>query len=159
MDAEQIKQQLGELMADVSEENFRKGYDPISEYISHVEAENETYVKTEKMIEDYYEEFCKIIDYASKLDFRSIDYERIYYLDCFGQFWYYSKKFDDLYYEEWKRNNVSLTSNRNSFYYFLHRKISRQIDLVPELQNWIKEDATQFKSLLNEKIKTIIYGN
>lgn len=58
MKAEEIKQQLGELIADVSEENFRKGYDPISDLINDIEycidfnpIQEEEY---ERRIEDYY---------------------------------------------------------------------------------------------------------
>ena len=134
MKPELIKELLGLNLQHCTNENFKNGYDPISELIDDYENKNDIPMNILFEIEEYApwdvtEDFLDSMVDVKKGD---ENYTKIYSIDFYCNVFYYSKEEDDLFWEEWKHWDGRLLSGgktRKWYYYFLDRRIMHKYEM------------------------------
>ncbi len=109
MNYEDIKQALGDLINECTQENFCKGYDPISDFIldkegiNFEEFENKLY-HIDKL-EAYSNEYYEIMSLLNNLKPGDAFYKKVFLVDYYGELSYYSKFHEDLF-ENFRKKEV-----------------------------------------------------
>ena len=135
MQAEFIKELLGSQAAECTDENFKLGYNPITDIIDQYEVELELSINEEKTEEEFCQEsWGKTESFLFKMDYvrrTHKNYSTIYNIDFYGNSFYYSKEADDAFFETWKTWNgdhLDGGKTRTWFYYFIN------LNIIEELQ-------------------------
>jgi hypothetical protein len=101
MNYEDIKQALGDLINECTQENFCKGYDPISSVIDNLEIkvlnDLELNVGRYNKVEIGTDESYAIMDLLYNLKPGDPYYETEFALDFYGNIFHYSKLYEDLF--------------------------------------------------------------
>lgn len=138
MKSEYLKKELGELIQQCTEENFKNGYDPITELIDEYESTNDISPLQLLDIEDnsefdLTEDFLERMINVKKGD---EDYTKIYCIDFYCNGFYYSKEEDDIFWQEWKTwdgSHLEGGRTRAWYYYFINRNIMHKYEEDPSI--------------------------
>ena len=127
MAAELIKQQLVDLINQMTPENFEKGYDPITDLIDNYESRSsdawfhnidDEFPGRNSIKEDYEEDYEG--GFPDTMSKDNVDYETIFSIHFCGNVFYYSQKHYDDFSIIWDTWDKSPYRGRyNWFYYFL----------------------------------------
>ena len=143
MSIEQIKELLGDKIYQCTDENFKIGYDPITEIIDQLEIEQELSFDDVKTCEDYWEETEEFLLEMELLNPTDENYSTIYNIDFYGNGFYYSKEAADTFLKTWNAwdgKHLYGGKNRMWFYYFIDRMI---YDNLIEEENAILDSLTE----------------
>ena len=133
MKSDYLKEELGELIQQCTDENFKNGYDPIAELIDEYESTNDISPLQLLDIEDN-SEFDLTEDFLERMiDVKKgdEDYTKIYCMDFYCNGFYYSKEEDDKFWEKWKTRDgkhFKGGKTRSWYYYFINRNIMHKYD-------------------------------
>lgn len=138
MKPELIKELLGLNLQYCTNENFKNGYDPISELIDDYENKNDIPMNILFEIEEYApwdvtEDFLDSMVDVKKGD---ENYKKIYLIDFYCNGFYYSKEEEDLLSEEWKISDgkqLSVGKTRMCYYQIIHRRIMGKHEINPSI--------------------------
>lgn len=126
MNAELIKELLGSKLEQCTVENFKNGYDPIVDLIDELEGDEQN----SDAENDEWIEVTNFLDKMSSLTPDDENYDTINSISYCNNGFYYSKKEDDIFWNEWKNWKYKDLGRQHPlfwYFYFLNRRISKNL--------------------------------